>query len=106
CLKTVILGGEAITHENVDTWATKVVLINAYGPAEATICAAGRIPAQDWHTGTIGPILGGVGWVTIPSDPSRLAPLGAVGELLIEGAIVTREYLNQPEKTKEAFIES
>src|SRR4029077_17792413 len=28
-LKTVVLGGEAVTHGNVDNWASKVVLINA-----------------------------------------------------------------------------
>jgi amino acid adenylation domain-containing protein len=105
-LKTIVLGGEAVTQDNVDTWASKVSLINGYGPAETTICAAGRIPQLGWRTGTIGPIVGGVGWVTVPSDPSRLAPLGAVGELLIEGPVVARGYLNEPGKTKAGFIDT
>ena len=105
-LKTLILGGEAITQENVDTWAKEVNLINAYGPAEATICAVGPIPAQGWRIGTIGNVVGGVGWITLPSDPSKLATIGAVGELLLEGPILTGGYLNDPEKTAAAYIES
>ncbi|KAJ5884891.1 hypothetical protein N7495_009401 [Penicillium taxi] len=104
-LRAVSLGGEAISYEIVSIWADRIYLINGYGPAEATICAAGRIPAQDWEIGTIGPMLGSVGWVTMPSDPSRLAPLGAVGELLIEGPVVARGYLNQEQKTRAGFIE-
>lgn len=94
-LRTVVLGGEAVTLEIVDIWADRLQLINGYGPAEATICAAGRIPATGWRIGTIGPMLGSVGWVTMPSDPNRLAPLGAVGELLVEGPVVARNYLNR-----------
>ncbi|MCJ1368281.1 hypothetical protein MMC16_007423 [Acarospora aff. strigata] len=109
-LRTLVLGGEAVTPEITEIWADRLQLINGYGPAEATICAAGRIPASDWHIGTIGPMLGSVGWVTLSSDPHRLAPLGAVGELLIEGPIVARKYLNQSEnqfksgKTQAGFI--
>lgn len=103
-IKTVVLGGEAVTRDNVEIWASQKQLINAYGPAEATICAAGKIPTSGWRIGTIGPILGGIGWVTMPSNPDLLAPLGAIGELLIEGPVVTREYLNQPELTEAAFI--
>jgi amino acid adenylation domain-containing protein len=104
-LRAVSLGGEAISYDIVNVWADRIYLINGYGPAEATICAAGRIPAQGWEIGTIGPMLGSVGWVTMPSDPSRLAPLGAVGELLIEGPVVARGYLNQEQKTRAGFIQ-
>ncbi|KAF5856599.1 hypothetical protein ETB97_007099 [Aspergillus alliaceus] len=103
-LQTIIVGGEALTQDVVDIWADKVALINGYGPAETTICAAGRVPAQGWLSGTIGKVTGGVGWVTMPSDPSRLAPIGAVGELVMEGPVVTRGYLNDPEKTADVYI--
>lgn len=39
---------------------------------------------------------GSRGWITSPSDPEQLLPVGAIGELLVEGPIVTRGYLNQP----------
>ncbi|KAK8110192.1 uncharacterized protein PG998_006649 [Apiospora kogelbergensis] len=42
-------------------------------------------------------------WVVDPLDCNRLSPVGAVGELLIEGAIA-REYLHDPENTAAAFV--
>ncbi|KAJ5999451.1 nonribosomal peptide synthetase [Penicillium sp. IBT 35674x] len=103
-LQTVLLGGESLTYENVRAWSHRK-LVHGYGPAETTICTVGEIEAsEDWVIGTIGPMLGGVGWVTSPSNPGQLLPLGAVGELLIEGPVVTRGYLNQPELTEKAYI--
>jgi hypothetical protein len=39
-----------------------------------------------------------------PKDHDRLVPIGAVGELVIQGEIVGRGYLNEPEKTSAVFI--
>ncbi|GIK06023.1 non-ribosomal peptide synthetase, partial [Aspergillus viridinutans] len=105
CLQTLVLGGEAVTQDVVKKWASKVTLINGYGPAEATICALGNIPDQGWKPGTFGRIVGGVGWVVTPSDPTKLAAIGAVGELLIEGPVLARGYLNNPQKTNSSFLE-
>jgi acyl-CoA synthetase (AMP-forming)/AMP-acid ligase II len=44
-------------------------------------------------------------WVVDQTDHERLVPIGAVGELLIEGPIVGRGYLNNPERTAAAFID-
>lgn len=105
-LKTVISGGEALTRHVVGRWASRVALINAYGPAETIICAAGPVVEGDWTPGTVGPVLGGAAWVAAPSDPTRLVPLGAVGELIIEGPIVTRGYMNSPELTRAGYIDA
>ncbi|KAK1140592.1 Nonribosomal Peptide Synthase (NRPS) [Aspergillus melleus] len=105
-LTTLVLGGEAVTQENVDTWATPDrSLINGYGPAEATICAVGSIPEDGWRPGRIGHVVGGIGWVTLPSDPSRLAAVGAIGELLLEGPFLAQGYLHRPEITAASFID-
>lgn len=105
-LTTLVLGGEAVSQEHVDKWsASGRSLINGYGPAEATICAVGAIPSQGWTAGEVGRVVGGVGWITMPSDSSRLAAVGAVGELLLEGPFLAREYLNQPSITAASFIE-
>lgn len=103
-LEIVSFGGEGVTQDVVDTWSPHVILTNGYGPAEATICAVGPIHPGSWTVGTIGPVTGGVGWVTMPSDVSRLAPVGAVGELVIEGPVVTRGYLNDADRTAAAYI--
>lgn len=106
CLSTLVLGGEAVTHENVDVWAPGRTLINGYGPAEATICGVGPIPQMGWKQGSIGSIVGGVGWVTMPTDTSRLAAIGAIGELLLEGPFLAAGYFNLPDVTAASFIES
>ncbi|THC88229.1 hypothetical protein EYZ11_012325 [Aspergillus tanneri] len=85
CLETLVLSGEAVKQENVEVWASKVMLVNLYGPAEATACTVGRIPPVGWIPGTIGSMVGGVGWVCVPSNASQLAPVGTIGELVIEG---------------------
>ena len=45
-------------------------------------------------------------WIVSPSDHNRLCPVGCVGELVIEGPILARDYLGDVEKTALAFIEN
>ncbi len=55
CLRTLVLGGEALTRQNVETWAEDVQLINAYGPSECTITCMGiPIPSPDSDPRNIG----------------------------------------------------
>lgn len=104
-LQTVIFKPETVVPEIIHRWTSaNVTSINIYGSTETTICAVGRIPAEGWITGTVGPLVGCVGWITTPSDPSRLAPIGAVGELLLEGPSVSQGYLDDPEATAAAYI--
>lgn len=104
-LQTILVGGEVLTHDIVRKWASNVTLINIYGPAEtAIVCAGAQVCPETWTRGEIGPITGGKGWVTTPSNPSRLAMVGAVGELLIEGPIVSRGYLSDPAKSAESYL--
>ncbi|KAJ5923143.1 nonribosomal peptide synthase [Penicillium verrucosum] len=105
-LTTLVLGGEAVTRDNADTWASGRSLINGYGPAEATICGVGPIPEGRWKPGVIGLIVGGLGWITEPMNPERLAAVGAIGELLLEGPFLAHGYLNLPDVTNRAFIKS
>ncbi|PLN76265.1 acetyl-CoA synthetase-like protein [Aspergillus taichungensis] len=103
-LRTVVLAGENVTKTVADPWTKERTLINGYGPAEATICGVATISEDGWKPGVIGRIVGGIGWVTKPSDPSKLAAIGAVGELLVEGSILARGYLNRPEAEAAAFL--
>ncbi|KAK8007409.1 hypothetical protein PG989_001399 [Apiospora arundinis] len=106
-LKTLVLGGEALTTQNIKTWAQHLTLINGYGPSECTIAAtANSITDPDEDPANIGKALGGICWITDPEDHNKLAPLGTIGELLIEGSIVARGYLDNPEKTAEVFVDN
>lgn len=106
-LKTLTLAGEAVSKKVVDVWGDvqSVQLNNCYGPAESTIYCAwnGQVggPRSPWNIGTG---LSSLLWVTDISNHDNLAPIGCVGELLIEGPLLAREYLNDSTKTKASFI--
>ncbi|KAL2132502.1 hypothetical protein VTI74DRAFT_3721 [Chaetomium olivicolor] len=118
-LKTVVLGGEALNQECIDAWADKVHLMNGYGPTETCVFAVTRsVPSpqglqreggtsssQRQHKPeTVGHPVSSIGWVVDPDNHDRLAPVGCVGELLIQGPTVARGYLGNPDKTAESFV--
>ncbi|OGM44001.1 nonribosomal peptide synthase [Aspergillus bombycis] len=105
-LKTLVLGGEAVSQSLVDRWASQVNMIDSYGPAECTIWASHANPSATVSPANIGSGTACRYWIVETSDYNRLAPVGCVGELLIEGPNVSRGYLNEPEKTKDAFVEN
>lgn len=106
-LETLTLGGEAVNREIVARWAEKVRLLNCYGPAECAACAIGPLNLDESRTISIGKAFGcGLCWVVDPLDHDKLMPVGAVGELLVEGPTLARGYLGDSEKTTAAFVDS
>lgn len=106
-LETLTLGGEAVNQEIVVRWAEKVRLLNCYGPAECAACAIGQLNLDESRTISIGKAFGcGLCWVADPLDHDKLMPVGAVGELLVEGPTLARGYLGDSEKTAAAFVDS
>ncbi|KDB21505.1 hypothetical protein H109_06562 [Trichophyton interdigitale MR816] len=103
-LKTVVLVGEAIPRDVVETWSRSSFVMNGYGPGECTFCSTTLIDTQKWDLATVGRAGGCVFWLTDPTEYNLLAPIGAVGEILIEGPVVGRGYLNDPERTAASFI--
>ena len=94
-LKTLVLSGEAVGKDLLLQWATRVELINAYGPAECQICTIqGRLHSSD-DPSNIGRAVGCSTWIVDPGS-EILSPIGAIGELLVEGPIVSPGYLNAP----------
>ncbi|KAK3936779.1 Nonribosomal peptide synthetase 4 [Diplogelasinospora grovesii] len=98
------LGGEAVSASDVASWSSdKTSVIIAYGPSECTVgCTINNSSVST--TGDIGQGVGGVTWIVDPDNHDRLVPVGAVGELLIEGPLVGIGYLDEPARTAEAFI--
>ncbi len=104
-LKTLVLAGEAMSLHHVSTWAPHVRLVNAYGPTEASVCAtANSQVTRTSDPSNIGFAVGGRCWIVDRKNRDRLQPIGAIGELLIEGPTLAREYLNNPDKTAEVFF--
>ena len=106
-IKSMSLGGEALTKTVLEVWGDAVEIHNQYGPSECCINATHRIGiSSSSEPSSIGHSVGSVSWIVDPSDHNRLLAVGCEGELLIEGPILARGYLNNPEKTSEAFIEN
>ncbi|KAJ5003988.1 Nonribosomal peptide synthetase 1 [Colletotrichum sp. SAR 10_66] len=104
-LKTVCMGGEAMTVDNIETWASRVQLINAYGPCEGSVCTVTRMSNVEFLVGdSIGHGLNCHVWIVDPDTHERLLPIGSIGEILIDGPSVARGYLGDPEKTSKSFI--
>lgn len=104
-LRKLVLGGEASTRDIIAKWHNVLDLIICYGPAEATVYCSGAPPATATSDpADLGPSIGALYWIADPQDPNRLTPLGCVGELLLEGPTLAREYLHDAEKTAKSFV--
>ncbi|MBE0370466.1 non-ribosomal peptide synthetase [Pseudoalteromonas aurantia] len=100
---TLMLGGEALTEQSVQTLAPYCdAIFDEYGPTEATVGAmlAQAYPRQ--HQG-IGKPYSNV-QLHVLSDALLPVPIGAPGELYISGCGVAKGYLNRDELNQERFI--
>ncbi|KAL2812277.1 hypothetical protein BJX63DRAFT_443504 [Aspergillus granulosus] len=94
-LKTICVGGEPLPKELIQKWETSPTrLVNQFGMGEVAICCAYNDNIQLERGATIGRPATGAIWIVDPSTPERLLPLGAVGELVIEGPHLSRRYLD------------
>lgn len=99
------LGGEAVPARDANIWGRDARIIIGYGPCECTIgCTINSSAATGRDYLSIGPGNGAAMWIVDPNDHEQLMPIGAVGELLVEGPIVGQGYLGDPEKTASVFI--
>ncbi|KAF9394815.1 hypothetical protein BGX21_010212, partial [Mortierella sp. AD011] len=110
-LRYIILAGEALAPAMLKPWYNAhsehgPQVVNMYGTTETTVHASYRKIKPSDCIEASSPI-----GVRIPdlkiyvlSANSQPVPLGAVGELYIGGAGVTRGYLNRPELTAERFL--
>ncbi|KAK4182166.1 Nonribosomal peptide synthetase 3, partial [Podospora australis] len=103
-LKVLVLAGEQVTCADWIRWQDYLQVINGYGPTEACVFCVAFTGPSHFKLGTIGKPIASVSWVVDPEDHHILTPMGSVGELLVEGPILARGYLNDPETTSAAFI--
>ena len=104
-LELLLLAGEAVPRDVFDTWIGKVRFINGWGPAETCVFST----LHEWQSDTESPLtvgrpVGGYCWIVDPDDPQRLAPTGCLGEVVIQGPTLLREYLSDPIKTEASSV--
>ncbi|KAL7793616.1 hypothetical protein V8C37DRAFT_102345 [Trichoderma ceciliae] len=104
-LQTMVLVGEPISASIRDAWAHRVQLLNGYGQGESsTICSVMKVSPFSPEPNNIGRIIGARSWIIDPNDPNRLAPIGGIGELVIESLGIARGYIVAPPPDKSPFL--
>jgi amino acid adenylation domain-containing protein len=102
-LATLVVGAERLGPGAVARWAPGRRMVNAYGPAEATINATLQACRPDPAPPPIGrPIRNTTAWVLDPQ--LQPVPIGVAGELHLGGVGLARGYLGQPALTAERFV--
>ncbi|MGV0607697.1 non-ribosomal peptide synthetase, partial [Mycolicibacterium sp. XJ1904] len=87
----LVVAGEACPPELVDRWARGRVMLNAYGPTEATIYAAISAPLVAGSGAPIGSPVDGAALFVLDAW-LRPVPAGVVGELYVAGAGLASGY--------------
>jgi amino acid adenylation domain-containing protein/non-ribosomal peptide synthase protein (TIGR01720 family) len=106
-VNNVSLGGEPLTKDNIEVWGKAVSLHCCYGPSECSINSTWNGDLENsCEITNIGKSIGSNSWILNPDNQDILMPLGCIGELAIEGPILARGYLNDPDKTAQSFIQN
>ncbi|TCS92394.1 non-ribosomal peptide synthetase [Hazenella coriacea] len=111
CVRVVISSGEALPAGLVEKFLERMpgTLFNTWGATEVSIdSTVHTCSEEDVQRGGIV----SVGrpfdnnMVYVLDDDLQPVPIGVPGDLYLAGIGLAREYINQPDKTKEAFIEN
>uniref|UniRef100_UPI0038B348AC non-ribosomal peptide synthetase n=1 Tax=Francisella sciaenopsi TaxID=3055034 RepID=UPI0038B348AC len=99
-LNRLIIGSEHISQESFKYYKNQIdVVINAYGPTEATITSLIGVNNSYFNKDNMSNIK-----YYILGQHQQPVPIGVIGELYIGGAGLARGYLNRPELTEERFV--
>ncbi|KAF2726916.1 acetyl-CoA synthetase-like protein, partial [Polyplosphaeria fusca] len=93
-VRTFISSGECLRQSDVDGLSGKLRFVNAYGPTECSVMCTATDVESSTLPENIGRPLSGRVWILDVDDHDRLVPVGQVGEICIEGAVLAQGYLN------------
>ncbi|OTA81178.1 hypothetical protein M434DRAFT_17479 [Hypoxylon sp. CO27-5] len=109
CSKLAVNLGATVVEKLAPTdtakWASHVRVVNLYGASECSIMSIQSTTGGSSPLYATDHMTGSCRWIVHPNDHERLLPVGVVGELLIEGLIVGRGYIDNPENTAATFIQ-
>ena len=107
-LNKMFVGIETIKNSTLNKYYNinkNMEIVNGYGPSEVTICAT----FFDYHYNEENSVVP-IGYplknndIYILNFLNNLQPIGLPGELCMSGKSVSKGYLNNSEKTKQAFV--
>jgi surfactin synthase thioesterase subunit len=107
-LRCVSVTGEALTKELVRRWFAaepEIKLVNAYGLTETSDDTNHEVMdgVPERERVPLGPAVGNVHVYAVDEHLSPV-PLGAPGEIVFSGVCVGRGYVNDPLRTRRAFV--
>lgn len=111
CLKKVMFCGEVMPTKQYNMWKKHLPdakYVNYYGPSETTYASTYYIIDREFKNDEplpIGKPAINTG-VIVLTDEDKVAKQGEIGELCIKGSGVALGYYNNPEKTKEVFVQN
>lgn len=100
---TLLVAGEACPAPVAQRWARDRVMINAYGPTEATVAVTASEPLTGEGIPPIGRAITGVRTYVL-DDRLKPVPDGEVGELYTTGPGLARGYLGRSATTATRFL--
>jgi hypothetical protein len=103
-IKTAVVGGEPLDPKLAERCASHAKVINSYGPSECAIISTCYSVSDPAEASVIGFPTATRLWVTEVTNPDRLCPIGVPGELLIDGPLRARGYLNDASRTAASSI--
>ncbi|KAI8716682.1 hypothetical protein NCS52_00962400 [Fusarium sp. LHS14.1] len=103
-VQSLMLVGEPPSKQLIENWSkSSIQVMNGYGPTEASVHTSTNLSLQPGDPHNIGRATACNLLLAVPDEPSKLAPIGAIGELVICGETVADGYLNNPDQTEEVF---
>ena len=102
-LKSLSVGGEALSAEVLATWAPGHHFVQAYGPTETAMVSNMALMSPNSSPRNLGPALDTVRAFVLDRNGEGLVPYGAVGELCLAGPQLGNGYLKRPDLTAAAF---
>ena len=111
-LKTILFAGETMPTKQLNIWKKYIpdaVYANLFGPTEITDIGIYYVVDRDFSNDEpipIGKPCDNVDAIVINKEGRLVEKVGEVGELLIRGSFLACGYYNNPQKTKEAFIQN